>query len=220
MNFRLGRSREDRRATGVCSICTRGARTSIPQAVTNLRVLIGQPLHSAALRSTASPFTTYHTTDEPSRLRHHQVSDSLSSQSALVERTIQQFTSSTSIALPKPPTASCLCLDRCTLPTQSTTRRHPLHGSTFSVFPCPFELRLERLMNRILIIVAPVTLFAACGDPGYWAKPGATQTDFKMDQEQCKVQALSLSDPNGLFQAEIFDSCMQRKGWRIAHSRS
>lgn len=76
------------------------------------------------------------------------------------------------------------------------------------------------LMNRILLIAAPVTLFAACGGPGYWAKPGATQQDFKTDQEQCDVQALSLSDPNGLFLAEIYDSCMQRKGWHIEHSRS
>jgi PBP1b-binding outer membrane lipoprotein LpoB len=47
-----------------------------------------------------------------------------------------------------------------------------------TVYVCPFELRVERLMNRILLIAASAILFAGCTPAPVEQRPSASQQEI------------------------------------------
>lgn len=68
-------------------------------------------------------------------------------------------------------------------------------------------------MRRALAIVAVAGLAAGCGHLT-WTKPGSTEQDFIQDRGACQAQAYSVSQPQGMQTAMVFDGCMHSKGWR------
>jgi len=48
-----------------------------------------------------------------------------------------------------------------------------------------------------------------------WIKSGASQSDFHMDDGQCKAQAFSTPGMNLLQVGIVYNSCMRGKGWYL-----
>lgn len=71
-------------------------------------------------------------------------------------------------------------------------------------------------MNRILVAIAASLLVSGCATN--WQKTGAGDADFRVDNGQCRAQALSATGGMGglamIAQTEaIREACLEGKGW-------
>lgn len=68
-------------------------------------------------------------------------------------------------------------------------------------------------MKALLIVLA---LTACATEPDRtWQKPGASSTDFAMDQGQCQAQAFSVAPPATTQAVIVYTACMRGKGWQL-----
>lgn len=73
-----------------------------------------------------------------------------------------------------------------------------------------------------MIFIAVLAMAGCATEPAKtWNKPGSTQTEFNMDQGNCRAQAFSVgygaTTPLAITQQRviIFESCMYGKGWEL-----
>jgi hypothetical protein len=74
---------------------------------------------------------------------------------------------------------------------------------------------------RLIITILALTLTACATDPGWhWAKPGATEREFNMDQGYCRAQGLAGTGGNVTMSTLlIMNSCMEGRGWQKVANR-
>jgi len=67
-----------------------------------------------------------------------------------------------------------------------------------------------------LILVAAIALAGCASQPEtYWAKAGATDSDFDIDKGQCDAQAFQVAGGSLMQIALVQNGCMRGKGWRL-----
>ncbi len=68
-------------------------------------------------------------------------------------------------------------------------------------------------MNKMLFVMAILTLAGCATTEKVWVKNGASQQDFYAESGQCKAQAFAAPGMPMMQVAIIYSSCMQGKGW-------